>query len=54
MIIIKCDKCQKQIMEKGKELTLSATDGSEIKDFNLCDNCYQTLIRVLKDYLPEE
>ena len=48
--ITKCDKCKKEIVEKRCKIDLESD--TDLKGFDLCKNCYQTLIRVLAEYLP--
>ena len=53
-----CDKCKKEIVENKATLCLEQKNCQNIylndcKQYDLCNNCYQILIRVLAEYLPQ-
>ena len=48
-----CDKCKKVIQEARKSLGLNTNNPAEYKKWDLCENCFETLKRVLVEYLPQ-
>jgi hypothetical protein len=47
-----CDKCGSELTDYGAILLGPPNMNNEVRKFHICKNCYNEILKLLKDYRP--